>query len=235
MGGNELSVTMPGDDGVFGPDAYLTFDGLAGAEPGITEVYPLDYYLEFTGTGAGTVTLEPIVGLFMSASCAVDAVTPCPATEVRAGQPFDLTVPPTSLLRTLDAGRLDTAEVGLISDDEDWDSVEEYYSGDDTSLLTRHDAWSASVNLPASMGAGTYYGFVVEGDPFATGSYALTSFEIDVAGVNPGLHSDTGWVDDVREVSADSTKAVAGIAMLVVAGLITVVAVAPRRRPPTSR
>jgi hypothetical protein len=50
--------------------------------------------------------------------------------------------------------------------------------------------------------------------------------------VNPGLHSDTGWVEDVREASAGSTKVVAGTAMLVVAGLITVVAVAPRRRPP---
>jgi hypothetical protein len=171
----------------------------------------------------------------MAASCAFDAASPCPATEVRAGQSFELTVPPSSLLRTLDAGRLDTAEVGLISDDEDWDSVEEYFSDDDASLLTRHDAWSASVNLPSGMGAGTYYGFVVEGDPFTTGTYAMTSFEIDVAALNAGLHSDTGWVDDVREASAGSTKAVAGISMLVVAGLITVVAVAPRRRPPVER
>jgi hypothetical protein len=62
----------------------------------------------------------------------------------------------------------------------------------------------------------------------------MTSFELDVAAVplNAGLHSDTGWVDDVRDASAGSTKAVAGVTMLVVAGLITVVAVAPRRRPP---
>jgi hypothetical protein len=73
----------------------------------------------------------------------------------------------------------------------------------------------------------------MEGDPFSDG-YVMTSFQVDVAAVarNAGLHSNTGWVDDVRDASAGSTKAVAGISMLVVAGLITVVAVAPRRRPP---
>jgi hypothetical protein len=100
------------------------------------------------------------------------------------------------------------------------------------------------VNLPADMGLGTYYGLVLEGDPFSTGDYALTFFEVDVEAraetqvevapvpLNAGLHSDTGWVEDVRQASAGSTKTVAGIAMLVVAGLITVVAAAPRRRPP---
>jgi hypothetical protein len=235
LGGNEFEVTLPADDGTHGPAAVLTFDGLAGTDPGLTEVFPLEYYLEFIGTGVGTVTLEPGVGLFMAASCAVGATDPCPATQVRAGESFDLTVPPSSLLRTLDVGRLDTAEVALLNDDEDWESVEEYYSGDDPSLITRQDDWSASVNLPAGMGGGTYYGFVMLGDPFTTGGYAMTSFELDVAAVNAGLHSDTGWVEDVREASADSTKAVAGISMLVVAGLITGVAVAPRRRPPTER
>jgi hypothetical protein len=101
--------------------------------------------------------------------------------------------------------------------------------------VTRHDASSATVNLPHGMGAGKYLGVVLEGDPLTTGGYAMTAFEIDVSALNAGLHSDTGWVDDVREASAGSTKAVAGIAMLVVAGLITVVAVAPRRRPPAER
>ena len=234
LGGNEFEVTLPADDGTYGPEAYLTFDGLTGADPAIVGVYPLDYYLEFTGTGASTVILEPAVGLFSTASCSVTDYGPCPSTDVQAGESFDLTVPPSSLLRTLDVARLDTAEVGLIREDDDWESVEEYFSGDDAGLLTRHDAYAATVNLPADMGAGLYYGAVIQGDPFMTGGYAMTAFEVDVAAVplNPGLHSDTGWVEEVREASAGSTKAVAGIAMLVVAGLIAVVAVPPRRRPP---
>jgi hypothetical protein len=96
-------------------------------------------------------------------------------------------------------------------------------------------AYSASVNRPDDMHAGSYYGVVVEGDPFTTGGYTMTSSELDVAELNAGRHSDTGWVDDVRAASPSSTGAVAGIAMLVVAGLITVVAVVPRRRPPTER
>jgi hypothetical protein len=232
LGGNEFAVTLPADDGVHGPEAFLTFDGLAGTDPGIADVYPLDYHLAFTGTGTSTVTLEPSVGLFSAASCAIGDST-CPGTEVQAGASFDLTVPASSLLRTLDFGRLDTAQLGLVREDDDWETAEEYDSAENAGLLTRHDASSATVNLPADMGLGRYYGAVVEGDPF-DGGYAMTAFEIDVAPVplNAGLHSDTGWVEDVREASAGSTKAVAGIAMLVVAGLITVVAVAPRRRPP---
>jgi len=243
---NAYAITLPDDDSVHGPRALLTFDGLRAIDPAIGEVYPLDYYLEFTdpGTVGSPVLLQPAAGLFAAASCSVTEDGPCPAVDVRADASFDLVVPPTSLLRTLDFGDLDTAEVGLMAEDED--SAEEYYSAEDPGLLTRRDAGSAAVNLPAGMGAGRYFGVVVEGNPFTEGGYALTFFEVDVqpeaepgigtevapVPLNPGLRSDTGWVEDVREVSAGSTKAVAGIAMLVVAGLITVVAVTPRRRPP---
>jgi hypothetical protein len=188
------------------------------------------------------------VGLFTAASCPVSDAASCPGPDVTVGESFDLVVPPSSLLRTLDVGNLDTAEVALLRDDEDWESVEGYSSYDDPDLVTRRDGRRASVNLPADMGVGTYLGAVVEGDPFAAGGYALTAFEVEVeveveveadseadgapVPLNPGLHSDTGWVEDVRDASAGSTKVVAGTAMLVVAGLITLVAAAPRRRPP---
>jgi hypothetical protein len=245
-GGNELEVTLPADDGTYGPAAFLTFDGLTGTDPAITEVYPLGYFLGFTGDATATVTLEPTAGLFTVASCPVSDAASCPGPDVTVGESFDLVVPPSSLLRTLDFGDLDTAEVALLRDDENWESVEGYSSYDDPDLLTRRDGGSASVNLPADMSVGTYLGAVVEGDPFGAGGYALTSFEVEVEveaaveaeadvpaiPLNPGLHSDTGWVEDVREASAGSTKVVAGTAMLVVAGLITLVAAAPRRRPP---
>jgi len=237
---NAYAITLPDDDGVTGPGAFLTFDGLTSTDPAIAEVYPLDYYLEFTDAVAAgaTVTLEPASGVFAAASCSVREEGPCPAVDVRAGESFDVVVPPTSLLRTLDFGDLTTAAVGLLSEDEE--PFEEYYSGDDPGLLTRRGADAASVNLPADMGGGTYLGAVLEGDPFTGSGYALTFFEVEVAvqadaapaPLNAGLRSDTGWVEDVRGASAGSTKAVAGITMLLVAGLITVVAVAPRRRPP---
>ena len=82
---------------------------------------------------------------------------------------------------------------------------------------------------------GSSPGHVVDGDPL-TGASATTLVQADAAlARNSDLNADTGWVDDVRGASAGSTKAVAGGAMLVVAGLISVVAVAPRRRPPTDR
>ena len=44
--------------------------------------------------------------------------------------------------------------------------------------------------------------------------------------------AEDGWIEDVRAASADSTAAVAGGAVLLVAGAITAVAVRPRRNPP---
>ena len=229
LGGNEFEVTLPADDATFGPEAYLTFDDLTGTDAAISNVYPLDYYLEFTGTGVSAVTLEPSVGLFTAASCSVSDYS-CPSTDVQAGRSFDFDVPPSSLLRTLGLAQMETAEVFLVS--EESDAYEEYYSDSDDELMTRHDAYSATFNLPADMAGGLYFGAVIQGDPFSGSGYVMTGFEVDVEAINAGLRSDTGWVEDVREGAAGSTKAVAGTAMLVVAGLITVVAVAPRRRPP---
>jgi hypothetical protein len=239
LGGNELAVRLPADTGTYGPEALLVVDGLTGTDPQASMVAPLLYYLQFTGSGTGTATVEPSAGVIADVSCPVESEEPCPGTPVTAGGSFDLTVPPTSLLRSFGFGRLDTAGVELYAEDED--SVENY-SSEDEGLLTRHDASRATVNVPEDISTGTFYGFTWEGDPLDAGGFAVTTFTVDVqpvaepvaepVAVNAGLHSDTGWVEDVREASAGSTKAAAGITMLVVAGLITVVAVAPRRRPP---
>jgi hypothetical protein len=231
LGGNELAVRLPADTGTYGPEALLLVDGLTGTDPGASTVVPLFYYLQFTGVGAGTVTVEPTAGLIADADCSVESQELCPGTPVTAGGSFDLTVPPTSLLRSVGFGRLDTAGLEIFAEDEE---SEEYYSSEDEGLLTRHDASRATVNLPEEISTGTFYGLTWEGDPLDGGGFAITTFTVDVqpVAVNAGLHSDTGWVEDVRQASAGSTKAAAGITMLVVAGLITVVAVAPRRRPP---
>ena len=66
--------------------------------------------------------------------------------------------------------------------------------------------------------------------PAAAAAGPADSSAVEVADVPHG--SDQGWVTDVRADSADSTKAVAGIAVLVVAGFTTAVTVRPHRRPP---
>ena len=55
---------------------------------------------------------------------------------------------------------------------------------------------------------------------------------IGVVPVTAGPVADDGWIEDVRAASAESTAAVAGGAVLLVAGAITTVAVRPRRNPP---
>jgi hypothetical protein len=61
---------------------------------------------------------------------------------------------------------------------------------------------------------------------------ALAAGPADSSSAEVSQNSDQGWTTDVRADSADSTKAVAGIAVLVVAGFTTAVTVRPHRRPP---
>ena len=56
--------------------------------------------------------------------------------------------------------------------------------------------------------------------------------DVGVVPVPAALPADGGWIEDVRAASADSTAAVAGGAVLLVAGGITAVAARPRRTPP---
>jgi hypothetical protein len=61
---------------------------------------------------------------------------------------------------------------------------------------------------------------------------ALAAGPADSSSAEVSQNSDQGWTTDVRADSADSTQAVAGIAVLVVAGFTTAVTVRPHRRPP---
>ena len=231
LGGNQFSIALPAAVAPYGDEAVLTVDRLGTTQAGTEVVIPLFYFLEFTALPPDSVSLQPTLGLFAHAVCSVSAEESCPAPTVAAGDPLDLVVPPSSLLTTFGYGQLDTAIFALesLSDEGPWES---YDSETDPGLVTVHGPSSATLNVPAGAPAGPYYGLVVEGDP-ATG-FATTFFEFEVpeTPVNPGLHSDTGWVEEVREVSPASTAAVAGGALLLVGGLVTAVAVRPGRRPP---
>jgi ABC-type uncharacterized transport system permease subunit len=93
---------------------------------------------------------------------------------------------------------------------------------------------SSSVRLLCRTGIAALLagGVCVVGAPAASASVADSS---DVAGSvvsADAAQAETGWLEEVRADSADSTKAVAGTVMVLVAGCITTVAVSPRRRPP---
>jgi hypothetical protein len=233
--GNEFVVTLPAAAvGTYGPEAYLTVDGLTSADPGVAFVEPLEYWLDFTGPAPASVPLEPVLGVWADAVCSFGAYEDCTAATVRAGSPVDVVVPPTSLLTSFGYGRLDRAFLGLDS----LDDVEPWQSFDSVSnpeLLTVHGPSSATLTVPAAARPAPYGGFIFESGP--AGGLAFTSFELEVEGVeavpvNAGLHSDTGWVEEVRDGSSGSTAAVAGGALLLVGGLVALVAVRPARRPP---
>jgi hypothetical protein len=238
LGGNEFAVTLPAAAvGTYGPEAYLTVDGLTSADPGVAFVESLDYWLDFTGPAAPSVSLAPVLGLYADAVCSFDdAFDGCTAATVRAGSPVDVVVPPTSLLTSYGYGRLDNAFYSLESmdDAEPWETFDSETNPD---LVTVHGPSSATLTVPAAARPAPYFGFVAEGNP--AGGIAFTSFQIEVEAVeaapvpvNAGLHSDTGWVEEVRDGSSGSTAAVAGGALLLVGGLVALVAVRPARRPP---
>ena len=233
LGDNEFSIALPAAVAPYGPEAILTVDRLASTQPGAEMVIPLFYFLEFTASPPSSVSLEPTLGVFADAVCSITEYDLCAGPSVPAGGPLDLVVPPSSMLRTFGYGRLDSAffAVGSVSEEGPQKS---YDSETHPRLVTAHGPSSATLRLPDGAPAGPFYGMVVEGDP--TTGFAVTSFQFDVpeeeAAVNPGLHSDTGWVEEVREASPGSTAAVAGGALLLVGGLVTVAAVRPGRRPP---
>lgn len=234
--GNEYSITLPAAVPPYGPEAILTVDRLVSTHAGTEVVMPLWYFLEFTASPPSAVTVEPTVGVYAHAVCSIHAHEACPGPTVHPGDGIGLTVPSSSLLKTFGYGRLDSAIFALESVSEEEEELTSYDSETHPDLVTVHGPSSARVNVPAGATPGPFYGVVVEGDPGA--GFAVTFFEFEVEAeveavpVNPGLHSDTGWVEEVREVSPGSTAAVAGGALLLVGGLVTAVAVRPGRRPP---
>ena len=230
-GSNQFTLALPGEVSPYGPLATLTVDGLTDAGTGADLLVPLVYNLEFSASAPGTVLLQPVIALIARAECSVYVEESCPGPTVRAGTPVDLVVPPGSLLAALGLGQLDTAFYGLGPMDDEEPYVF-YDSETNPELVTVHRPRAATLHVPADARPGPYVGTVLTVDPEV--GVAMTFFEIDVEGVpvNPGLHSDTGWVDEVREVSPGSTAALAGGALLLVGGLVTAVAVRPARRPP---
>jgi hypothetical protein len=227
LGGGAYSVALPADDAVNGPFGVLSFLGVSSAEPGIEVVGPLDYYLEFTGTGVLVANVAPQVLAIAQVPCPLSSMTRCPAIPVDAGEQFGITVPPASLLRTLGLGTLDDMALAL-----DRLDAEGYPTGaepivltDDPTLVTVSDPYNATVTLPASTPGGTYGLTLVQATGTA-GSISVTFGELQVTGVpaprivNAGLRSNTGWGEDARPATGlgVSPLVAVGAGMMLVAG-----------------
>jgi hypothetical protein len=242
LGGGQYAIALPADDTVNGPFGALVFSGLTSPDSAVQTVGFVVYELQFTGTGVAVVNLAPQMLVLAQVVCPLSSGTRCPAIPVDAGTAFGISVPPTSLLRTLGLGSFDHMRLGLDALDSDG-----YATGDDTFILTDHpglvtvaDSYNATVTLPRNTRGGAYGLTLVQ----ATGTAGLISVtfgELQVTGVpapaprivNAGLRSDTGWGEtpDAGPAHRSSPLVAAGAGMLALAGAGTAVAQRMRRRP----
>jgi hypothetical protein len=238
LGSGAYSVALPADDTLNGPFGLLSFDGFTSTEAGVEVMAPVDYFVEFTGTGVSVANVAPQVLVFAQVPCPLTSMTRCPAIPVDAGEQFGITVPPASLLRTLGLGTLDDMVLGL--DELDADGIatgaETIFLTDDPSLVTVSDPYNATVTLPASTPGGTYMLTLVQATGTA-GSISVTFGELAVTGVpaprivNAGLRSNTGWGEDAGAAPdrGVSPLVAVGAGMMLVAGAGAGMAL--RRRP----
>jgi hypothetical protein len=158
LGGGRFSVALPADDGVHGPFGYLLFDNITSALGGVY-VLGVDYVLEFDPGAGASEPLAPELLAVTTVPCAMSSLARCPAYEITAGEQFALTVPPSSTLRGLGLGSLDTLQ--LVLDPLD---AEGYPTGEDFIELTRAAQAAAAGRPPGPPvpGSGTDMASVAE-------------------------------------------------------------------------
>jgi len=231
LGNGRYGVTLPADDSTGGPFGALSFDNVGSAGPGIEVINPVDYLLEFTGTGVSLVDLAPQILAFAQVPCPMSSMSRCPAIPVDAGAQFGITVPPTSLLRTLGLGTLDDLVLGLDKLDAHGVPVDDetIMLTDDPALVTVSDPYNATVTLPASTPGGSYGLTVVQATGTA-GSISITFGELKVTNVpttaptprivNAGLRSNTGWGEEQVSHTGGGVSPMVGVGggMVLIAG-----------------
>ncbi len=241
LGTGTLTITLPTDDGVNGPSAYLSVDpGPLGFGPAYN-VDPTEYLLEIDSTALDPVTLTPPLLVEGYLPCASPA-----ACTVAAGSPLSLTLPSSSALREIGITDLSGLLVGLQPLDADGAPT-----GAAPVPLTYQlsaDDQSATVGVPAGTAVGSYGLLVAR--PLTSGASVLFNFEFTVvapeaaappaaapttpaaapAVVNAGLRSNTG-VEAVETGSTGTVAIAVGAGMLALAGGGGVAVARTRRRP----
>jgi hypothetical protein len=243
LGSGKYSVALPADDTINGPFGLLTFDDLGTTDPRFETDGPLEYLVQFTGTGVAVANLAPQILAVASLPCPGSPSAPCAPIPVLAGAQLRLTVPPTSLLRTLGLGTLDQMGLGLDKLDADG-----FPTGADTTVLTDNpalvsltDSYNATVTLPASTPSGSY-GLTIVQTTGSAGAVSITFGELQVRHPakprlrNAGLVSNTGWGETVSAApeaapaGASEPVVATGAGMIVLAGVVVAGVHRGRRR-----
>lgn len=256
LGSGRYGVTLPPDDG-HGPVAWLWVEGITSSD-GYDVVPSPEYRLELSSDAPVVVELEPQLVAIAAQPCPVTAATRCPTSTVTAGTSFALTVPPTSALRVLDAGTLETAHVSLTDlSGYGFFGQEPLELSDDPALFSASGPWDATVTLPGGVRAGDHFLSVSLGDPASGGAVAIVEVELHVLPVqappvatpptatptttpsaistpqpvvlNAGLRSNTG-VTVAASGSGGSATVAAGAGLLLLSGVGGATVVRARRR-----
>jgi hypothetical protein len=230
LGGGSYRVDLPADDFVNGPFGALTLDNVTSADTHVHVMPSMPYLLQFTGTGVSVANVAPQVMALADLPCpAVSHGMSCPPTRVDAGSSFAITVPPTSLLRSLGLGTLDDMSLALDQFDDNGDPIGSTLVLTDRPGLVRvSDPYNGTVHLPTTTRGGTYELTLAQATGTA-GALSVTFGELQVKGipsprlVNAGLLSNTEW-DETPPVAAPATGSVSvplvatGAGMMLLAG-----------------
>jgi hypothetical protein len=239
LGGGQYGIALPADDLTNGPFGQLNLTNIVGPDNSILSLGDVGYLLEFTGTGVAVQNLAPQMLAVAQVPCPLSSGTRCPAIAVDAGAEFGITVPTTSLLRSLGLGTLDDMALGLTPLDADGVATDDepILLTDRPGLVTVTDPYNATVMLPASTPGG-FYGLTLVQATGTAGSISVTFGELKVKGiptapapriVNAGLHSNTGWGEE-PSTGSRSPLVFTGAGLLLAAGVVTAAALRPRRR-----
>ena len=244
LGAGRYGITLPVDDTVNGPFGQLTLANIVSPDSRIQTMGMVGYLLRFTGTGVAVQNLAPQMLAIAQVPCPISSGTRCPAIPVDAGAEFGITVPPSSLLRSLGLGTLDDMALALTPLDFQGNATgaDPIVLTGKPGLVTVTDSYNATVLLPASIPGG-FYGLTLVQATGTAGSISVTFGELKVTGipvatpaapriVNAGLHSNTGWGEGPSTASASgaSPLVLIGAGMLLVAGVVTGGVLRPRRR-----
>lgn len=220
LGGGVYEVVMPAFDptnGAYGRLVFANLSSVAGA--GFTYVDPLAYQLLFSGSGTIIQYHTPELIAVVDDLCAASAGGRC---AVSAGRSFSLTVSPSSRLRTLSLGGMDSSSYSLQALDANGAPTGAPVAGADFQVEGLSGDL-ARVSLGAGLRPGAYRLTVVDLGQVDGGlfpQYRAAVVRVDLQVGNSGLRSNTGWGEDEATAPAGTSPLVPiGAGMILVAGV----------------
>jgi hypothetical protein len=191
---------------------------------GATFVDPGQFHLDLSAGGPASVDLP--------AQLWVDATRPCgPCSadaSVRAGSPFDVTLPVASLISASGIPDFSSSAFSLRAADKEWLGDGPYTPL--TGTLSS-DARTVTLTLPPGTAAGRYQLEIVLGNA-GVAVFAVSHLLLDVTAANMGLRSNTGWGESTPGTDGGVSPLVPiGAVMVLGAGAATVTVLRRRTSP----